>query len=57
MQLIAPTITLAQSVFLCLSIFAKTNRLFFTIDGPDGGGALLQVNSGGQDYPGIGLLL
>ena len=36
MQLFAPYITLCQSVFLCLSISAKTNRLFFTIGGPDG---------------------
>jgi hypothetical protein len=29
-----------QSIFSCLSISAKTNRLFFTIGGPDGGGDL-----------------
>ena len=29
-------ITLSQSVFSCLSISAKTNRLFFTLGGPDG---------------------
>jgi hypothetical protein len=29
--------------FSCMGISAKTNRLFFTIGGPDGGGALLQL--------------
>jgi hypothetical protein len=36
MQLIAPYDNSCSESFLCLSISAKTNRLFFTIGGPDG---------------------
>jgi hypothetical protein len=36
MQLIAPYNNSVVRAFLCISISAKTNRLFFTIVGPDG---------------------
>jgi len=36
MQLIAPYDNSCSECFLRLSISAKTNRLFFTIGGPDG---------------------
>ena len=45
------TITLDQSVFCASASLLRQTAYFFTIGGPDGGGALLQVNSGGTGLP------
>jgi hypothetical protein len=46
MQLFAPYYNSVVRVFFsCLSISAKTNRLFFTIGGPDGVRSRFTANS------------